>query len=85
MISGLMDFSQYGVLTGEPLPPDLIRDMIACAHNEGFSVMAHANGDEAVRAALAGGVDSHRARRRISRMKRFVNWQSLALSGCRRS
>jgi len=58
MISGLMDFSQYGVLTGEPLPPDLIRDMIACAHDEGFSVMAHANGDEAVRAALAGGVDS---------------------------
>lgn len=32
--------------------------MIACAHDEGFSVMAHANGDEAVRAALAGGVDS---------------------------
>ena len=58
MISGLMDFSQYGVLTGEPLPPDLIRDMIACAHDEGFSVMAHANGDEAVRAAFAGGVDS---------------------------
>ena len=58
MISGLMDFSQYGVLTGEPLPPDLIRDMIACAHDEGFSVMAHANGDEAVRAALASGVDS---------------------------
>ena len=58
MISGLMDFSQYGVLTGEPLPPDLIRDMIACTHDEGFSVMAHANGDEAVRAALAGGVDS---------------------------
>ena len=58
MISGLMDFSQYGVLTGEPLPPDLIRDMIACAHDEGFSVMAHANGDEAVRAALAGSVDS---------------------------
>ena len=49
MISGLMDFSQYGVLTGEPLPPDLIRDMIACAHDEGFSVMAHSNGDEAVR------------------------------------
>ena len=36
MISGLMDFSQYGVLTGEPLPPDLIRDMIACAHDEGL-------------------------------------------------
>lgn len=58
MISGLMDFERYGVLTSEPLPPKLIRDMIACAHDEGFSVMAHANGDEAVRAALAGGVDS---------------------------
>ena len=52
MISGLMDFERYGVLTSEPLPPKLIRDMIACAHDEGFSVMAHANGDEAVRAAL---------------------------------
>ena len=58
MISGLMDFERYGVLTSEPLPPKLIRDMIACAHDEGISVMAHANGDEAVRAALAGGVDS---------------------------
>ena len=58
MISGLMDFSQYGVLTDEPLPPELIRDMIACAHDEGFSVMAHANGDGTVCAALAGGVDS---------------------------
>ena len=58
MISGLMDFDRYGVLTDEPLPPELIRGMIACAHDEGFSVMAHANGDGTVCAALAGGVDS---------------------------
>lgn len=58
MISGLMDFDHYGVLTDEPLPPELIRDMIACAHDEDFSVMAHANGDGTVCAALAGGVDS---------------------------
>ena len=58
MISGLMDFDHYGVLTDEPLPPELIRGMIACAHDEGFSVMAHANGDGTVCAALAGGVDS---------------------------
>ena len=58
MISGLMDFDHYGVLTDEPLPPELIRDMIACAHDEGFSVMAHANGDGTVCAALASGVDS---------------------------
>lgn len=58
MISGLMDFDHYGVLTDEPLAPGEIADMIACAHDEGFSVMAHANGDSAVRAALAAGVDS---------------------------
>ena len=58
MISGLMDFDHYGILTDEPLAPGEIADMIACAHDEGFSVMAHANGDSAVRAALAAGVDS---------------------------
>ena len=58
MISGLMDFDHYGVLTDEPLASREIADMIACAHDEGFSVMAHANGDSAVRAALAAGVDS---------------------------
>ena len=46
------------VLTDEPLAPGEIADMIAGAHDEGFSVMAHANGDSAVRAALAAGVDS---------------------------
>ena len=50
MISGLMDFEHYGVLTDEPLAPGEIADMIAGAHDEGFSVMAHANGDSAVRA-----------------------------------
>ena len=45
MISGLMDFEHYGVLTDEPLAPGEIADMIAGAHDEGFSVMAHANGD----------------------------------------
>lgn len=58
MISGLMDFEHYGVLTDEALAPGEIADMIAGAHDEGFSVMAHANGDSAVRAALAAGVDS---------------------------
>ena len=53
-----MDFEHYGVLTDQPLAPGEIADMIAGAHDEGFSVMAHANGDSAVRAALAAGVDS---------------------------
>lgn len=58
MISGLIDFSRFGVLT-EPGPePETIRQMIRRAHEAGFAVMAHANGDQAVQAALDAGVDS---------------------------
>lgn len=58
MISGLMDFDRLGALTDVPLTPEEIREMIAIAHGEGFSVMAHANGDATVAAAIAAGVDS---------------------------
>lgn len=58
MISGIMDFDHFGVITDEPMPPDLMADCIALAHDEGFSVMVHANGDAAVTAALRAGVDS---------------------------
>ncbi|MBQ9761935.1 MAG: amidohydrolase family protein [Oscillospiraceae bacterium] len=58
MISGLMDFDRFGVLSEEPLPPELIRELIHIAHEEGFTVMAHANGARTVEAAAAAGVDS---------------------------
>ena len=58
MISGIMDFDRYGVVTSEPLTTREIREMIHIAHGEGFSVMAHANGAETVRAAVEAGVDS---------------------------
>ena len=58
MISGLMDFDCYGRLTEEGLPPELIRELIHIAHEEGFSVMAHANGARTIEAAAAAGVDS---------------------------
>ena len=58
MISGIMDFDRYGVVTSEPLTAREIREMIHIAHGEGFSVMAHANGAETVRAAVEAGVDS---------------------------
>ena len=58
MISGLMDFDRFGVLTEEGLPPDLIRELIHIAHQEGLSVMAHGNGARTVEAAAAAGVDS---------------------------
>ena len=58
MISGLMDFNHYGVLTDEPMPEDLIVELTKISHGEGFSVMAHANGDAAVRGAVKAGIDS---------------------------
>ena len=58
MISGLMDFNRYGVLTDEPMPDALIRELTNIAHGEGFSIMAHANGDAAVRGAVLAGIDS---------------------------
>ncbi len=58
MISGLMDFDRFGVLTEEPLEDREIRELIHIAHEEGFAVMAHANGARCVEAAAAAGVDS---------------------------
>ena len=58
MISGLMDFYRFGVLTEEGLPREEIRELIHIAHEEGFAVMAHANGARTVEAAAAAGVDS---------------------------
>ena len=58
MISGLMDFDHFGILTEDGLPATIIRELIHIAHEEGFSVMAHANGARTVEAAAAAGVDS---------------------------
>lgn len=58
MISGLMDFDRCGVLTEAGLDSEEIRELIHIAHEEGFSVMAHANGARTVEAAAAAGVDS---------------------------
>ena len=58
MISGLMDFDHFGVLSEEGLPSEEIRELIHIAHEEGFAVMAHANGSRTVEAAAMAGVDS---------------------------
>lgn len=58
MISGLMDFDHWGVLTDSPMDGAEIAALIHIAHEEGFSVMAHANGTEAVLPAARAGVDS---------------------------
>lgn len=58
MISGLMDFDHFGVLTQPGLPAEEIKELIHIAHEEGFAVMAHANGARTVETAAAAGVDS---------------------------
>lgn len=58
MISGLMDFDRFGVLTSEALQPHEIRELIHIAHEEGFSVMAHCNGARTAEAAAEAQVDS---------------------------
>lgn len=58
MISGLMDFDRFGVLTEPGLERPVIREMIHIAHEEGMAVMAHANGAATVLAAAEAGVDS---------------------------
>ena len=58
MISGLMDFDRAGVLTEEGLKPEEIRQLVHIAHQEGFRVMAHANGARTIQAAAEAGVDS---------------------------
>ena len=58
MISGLMDFNRFGVLTEDGLTPVEIAEMIHIAKEEGFSVMAHGNGARTVEAAALAGVDS---------------------------
>lgn len=58
MISGLMDFDHFGVLTQPGYDANEITQLIHIAHEEGMSVMAHANGAATVRAAAEAGVDS---------------------------
>ncbi len=58
MIGGLIDFSIYGRLTEAGPSFEDIRKMILLARERGFAVMAHANGDAAVCAALDAGADS---------------------------
>ena len=58
MISGLMDFDRFGVLTEPGFPPEEIKELSHIAHEEGFSVMAHCNGAPAAIAAAEAGIES---------------------------
>ena len=58
MISGLMDFDHFGVLTQPGQDPSEIKELIHIAHEEGLAVSAHANGARTVETAAAAGLDS---------------------------
>ena len=58
MVSGLVDFSKYGVITSTPLSRDEMKELFQFAHEEGMAVMVHANGAETVQNAAECGADS---------------------------
>ncbi len=58
MLTGIMDFDRFGVLTGFAVQGDEMRELVNIAHGEGFAVMAHVNGEDPVKNAVDAGVDS---------------------------
>ena len=58
MLGGILDFGHYPEITGGGLTGDWMKEMVHIAHDEGFAVMAHVNGEEAVCEALEAGIDS---------------------------
>ncbi len=58
MVSGMITFREYGELSCPCLPSEEIKELIRIAHGEGWAVMLHVNGDEAIRAVLDAGGDS---------------------------
>ncbi len=58
IVSGILTFRAEGELSCPSLPADEILEMVKTAHGEGFAVMMHVNGAEAIRAAVQAGTDS---------------------------
>lgn len=58
MLTGIVDFHDVGVLTSAALEREEIHQMIEIAHEEGFAVMGHVNGNETVKIAAEEGIDS---------------------------
>ena len=58
MVSGILDFDRYGVVSETDYTQELINELVHIAHEEGFPIMAHASGTKEVRRAALAGVDS---------------------------
>lgn len=58
MFSGIMDFETYGQLSCLPVPEYIIKWFTENVEDYGYSIMAHINGDEPIKSAIANGVAS---------------------------
>ena len=58
MTTGIMDFNEFGRITGTALDAAEVREMVRIAHGHGLAVMSHTNGRQAVLDAVEAGVDS---------------------------
>jgi len=58
VLSGILDFNQVGVVSETDYPLELVKELVHIAHSEGFSVMAHVSGTDAILNACLAGVDS---------------------------
>lgn len=58
MTTGIMDFNEYGRVTGTALEASEVQEMVHIAHEHGLAVMAHVNGKRAVLDAIEAGADS---------------------------
>ena len=58
MTTGILDFNDHGKITCQPLDKEEVKEMVHIAHEEGFAVMSHTNGDYGVQAAIEAGADS---------------------------
>lgn len=58
MTTGILDFADNGRITGEALSHEEVKEMIHIAHEEGFAVMCHTNGNAAIRDVISCKADS---------------------------
>ena len=58
MFSGILDFNEYGAITGGKLAFREMKELVHICHEEGFAVMVHVNGRETVHGAIESGADS---------------------------
>lgn len=58
MLSGILDFNQYGAVSETDYTLSEMKELVNIAHGEGFAVMAHVSGTKNIVNALMAGIDS---------------------------